>query len=410
MTAIKMSPLQQLPSELIILIFEAILGHVTSFRAIYAIWLSSRCLYYRFSREFIMDLFLQHLQFALSGSGMDTKRRHQRERILVEGLFRLVVDACQKDTPEFLQRATIRYPRLFLIAYEHFKLRIHTNHIPQGRGSFYPVPSMLDSIRFGEYAILMDAPLTARLLLSRRDSLYPPPNGTPPGPEWRVSCQSYFLRHLISAILATEDVNKEQVDAALLAARRFGLPRTADLVSVDPGSGPAAGPECGGNSGRSEPPGPARNRLLRQPREVAAREVASRLLQAMKLNRDFTLYHSGLPVALRRSLSTLHISSNPDKFMTPLTQRWIDLTTHRRLTGPPDDVSSIEDSSLSPGSDLANSEPWPAIDSPVKSHSSARASVLVCTFPCEEEKRSNETSAATRNRQETREPPSTANV
>ncbi|KAK0669831.1 hypothetical protein QBC41DRAFT_302142 [Cercophora samala] len=362
-----MSRLQQLPSEILILIFEANLGHLTSFDEIYAIWLSSHCLYYRFNKDFMINLFLQHLEHGLAETGNGAG---QWEHARLAGLFRLVVDSCQNDDPEFLQRAATRYPDLF-DPLASLELRFHLNSPCSSpwRGSFDHAPSMLHSLLLVEYAILMDAPLTAQLLLSHRASVEKH--------RWRMPCKSYYLRLLVKAVMASEDLDEGRADAALLSAHRFGLPRTGVLVmsvialgekgnwGVDPGSGPAS--ESHGS------PSP-RNRLLPipmlpQPREVAARDLVSGLpclLQSMKAKRDFTLYHTDLPVAAQRT------TANPKKLITPLTLRWIELTSHEKLIRGPDKVPSIGGSSPSPGDDLASDDPRAGIDC------SPRASGPVC--------------------------------
>ncbi|KAK4176570.1 hypothetical protein QBC36DRAFT_7856 [Triangularia setosa] len=414
MTTVKLSPLQHLPSEILILIFEANLGHVTSFSEVYAIWLSSHCMYYRFHKEFMVDLFLQHLQHGLPEMSKTPfgNRAWQWEHMRLEGIFKLVVDACQNDEPEFLQRAMTRYPD-FLNPLARLELRFHLNSPCSSpwRSFGHHAPSMLHSILLVEYAALMDAPRTAQLLLSHRASIYERSTAAEENYRRRAPCKSYYLQPLVNAILATEELDEEQADAALLATRRFGLPRTAALVTnvialdekgnsgADSGSGPASGTdgvhcceestevEAGDHSHlaarRCATPPPPRNRLLPQPREVAARGVVSGVLQSMKLKRDFTLYHTDLPVATQRTTGHhLRFGPNPNKLLTPLALRWTDLTSHGKLTGAPDDVPSIGDSSPGPGNNLAVNEPRATIES------SPRASVPGCAiFPSLEERK-----------------------
>lgn len=195
--------------------------------------------------------------------------------------------------------------------------------------------SMLYSILLVEYTAVMDAPLTTQLLSSRRADVCKTEKR-----RWRIPCRSYYLQPLVKAIMASEDdLEKERADAALLSAHRFGLPRTGALMSViaqdemgssgvDPGARPAS--ESRGS------PSP-RNRLPPQPRKVAARDLVSGVLQSMKLEMDFTLYHTDLPVAAQRTTGHpihhhLRSAPNPKKLTTPLTLRWIDLTSHENLT------------------------------------------------------------------------------
>src|SRR5690606_21954786 len=93
--------------------------------------------------------------------------RPEWEQKQLEGIFRLVVDACKNDTPGFLQRSMARYPDL-LQPLAKFELRFHTNSASRWRGNIDHVPSMLNKVNLVEYAILMDAPRVAQLLLAHR--------------------------------------------------------------------------------------------------------------------------------------------------------------------------------------------------------------------------------------------------